>query len=394
MEDSNVRHLATANSDFGLKLWNKLASGKRENVFISPFSIASALALASVGATTTAPQPTSFWTRFLTPTTSVRDEMRKVLRHEVMGHTEESMVGAETAYIDDLAHVEDIELLVANSAWTKGDVSKEYLELVQNAFNAEVEPLTTPEAVNSWCNEKTKGHIDTLVETIPPDAVMLLLNAIYFKGAWTYQFDKELTIDAAFKNSSGEEKTVAMMMMAMNEFEYFEVARNFQMIKLPYGKKQEDGNRFAAYVFLPDRSSTMDKFISSLDINNWHKWRSQTRVCEGTLHMPRIKIEYGARSLCPELKAMGMKTAFEHGNQFDRIAPGVRISDVLHKAVIDLDEEGTTAAAVTSSEMRLESARVPPPKRFEMRVDRPFVLVISDETTEHILFVGRVENPQ
>eukprot|EP01087_Luapelamoeba_hula_P019535 TRINITY_DN647_c0_g1_i1.p1 TRINITY_DN647_c0_g1~~TRINITY_DN647_c0_g1_i1.p1 ORF type:complete len:392 (-),score=65.83 TRINITY_DN647_c0_g1_i1:405-1580(-) len=377
--------LIEAHNTFGIGLWQDLRGAAGDaaghNVFISPFSIALALSMAAAGASTEPPSGRG---------TSVREDMRVVLRHQQLG-AEEDVLALCGALLSELNQATDVELIVGNSAWTSAVVKPEYVEAVSNAFRAEVRPLQSAQEINEWCATKTKGMIKKILDDLPPACVMVLVNAIYFKGIWKHKFEKNLTKDMDFTNSLGEQKKVAMMMQQRKNFLYSESAGPFQLVRLPYGESE----RFCSYVFLPNHGTTVDTLVSTFSLANWNSWRTSVRSEEGTLRMPRIKLEYGVRSLKAELSGQGMGEAFrQNSDSFARIAPGTWIDDVLHKAVVELDEEGTKAAAVTAVVIRARCAVVAPRHRFEMTVDRSFVFVIADSQNGHILFIGTIENPQ
>jgi len=342
------------------------------NVFMSPLSVSLALSMAEIGATD-----------------DTLLELSKVLRHTGGLQDESSLTDAISHMIHHLLHADpEVKFLIANSAWAKAseNISEEYIQTVQKVFDAEVQPLSAPKAINDWCAQKTNNLIPHMIDKINPDEILMLINAIYFKGSWAKKFDKQFTSSKLFK-SGRKTAEVKMMSQTRDNFLYLE-EESFQMVTLDYGK----ADRFAATVLLPRESVDINEFIqSSLNTEHWKEWQSSLRSKKGTLHLPRIKVEYGARSLKEALQTQGIKKAFCGG--FDRIHPSIKISDVLHKAVMELDEEGTEAAAVTVVRMTMQ-CRVKRDSPFVMNVDHPFLFAISDKQSGLIVFLGMIVDPQ
>jgi len=368
--------LVASTNAFSVDLFRRLveAEGKK-NVFVSPLSVALALSMAASGATEGA----------------VRDSMRTALHQTKMGS--EEAIQTQFKYMVKAclqAPSDGIQFLVANSAWHKeGEVRADYKELVNEYFGAELLPLSTAGAINSWVSDKTEGLISNLVSVLPDEAVMVLVNTIYFKAAWQHQFNKSNTKEEQFHPSEGDSYGVQMMSMKRNLF-YFEEEGRLQMIQLSYGEQQ----RFCASIILPHPSVTVDDYIQSLTPEEWERYARSVESREGTLFLPRIKLEWGTRSLKGELCAQGMEPAFKSPDAFNRIGDRIFISDVLHKTVLEVDEEGTKAAAATA--VLMLRARIVRQSKgpFEMKVDRPFIFAISDKRTRALIFLGKIDRPQ
>jgi serpin B len=226
-----------------------------------------------------------------------------------------------------------------------------------------------------------------LDEEIHPLTMMFLINAIYFKGTWTYEFDATLTSDALFTLPDGSRKNCQMMSQE-NEFQYFE-NDDFQAVDLPYG----DGD-YRMTVFLPHRGKDVDFLISELNQQNWNRWINSFSRRQMNLQLPKFTLEYEIK-LNEVLKALGMEVAFSpccadfiKMYRKDEVGLNLYISKVKHKTFVEVNEEGTEAAAVTSVEMRLESAI-----GLMMRVDRPFMFAIREKSSDTILFVGKIVEP-
>ncbi|UCB52669.1 MAG: serpin family protein, partial [Candidatus Zixiibacteriota bacterium] len=235
--------------------------------------------------------------------------------------------------------------------------------------------------------ENTNGKITQIVDPpIDPLMVMFLINAIYFKGTWTCEFDKELTKDADFFLPNGSRKPCKLMTRE-DEFRYFENS-DFQAIDLPYG----DGD-FSMIVFLPRRNTNIDSLIADLNQENWDRWISSFSERKGTLELPRFTLKYELK-LNDVLKALGMAIAFQpfvaDFSNMCKARGDLYISEVKHKTFVEVNEEGTEAAAVTSVGVAITSVD---PTVFWMRIDRPFIFAIRENRSQTLLFVGKIVEP-
>jgi len=281
-----------------------------------------------------------------------------------------------------------VKFQIANSIWYRQGWTFEEVFFNQclTYFNAEVSGLdfNDPNAkntINGWVNDNTNGKIKEIVDIINPEDVMFLINAIYFKGTWTYEFDVSKTKDDLFTLPDGSKKTCKMMVQK-NDFQYFSNA-DFQAIDLPYG----DGG-FRMTVFLPRPEKNIDDFIAELGAENWGLWMNSFSEQKGTLELPRFKLEY-KKKLNDVLNALGMGIAFNGQADFTKMyrLGGLFISRVKHRTFVEVNEEGTEAAAVTSVVVSYESAG------FSMRVDRPFIFVIRENQSNTMLFIGKIVEP-
>lgn len=356
----------------GFDLFRVLAAAKPEgNVFISPYSIHTALTMAWAGARG-----------------ATASDMATVMHLQATEALESaSSLGRTLASADSMARFD-----IANSMWVRQGlpVKPEYQSLVERSFNGRAATLDflDPSAlriINGWVKEKTNGMIGRILDRIPGNAALYLINAIYFKGKWQRQFDKSLTADNAFHLTGGGTKQLPFMRQD-GEFQYLRGDR-FQAVRLPYG-----AGRFAMYVFLPDAREGLDSFLETLDSDRWAQWLAGFGKAKGQVLLPRFKADF-FRDLVPALGKLGMGRAFRSEADFSGIADqGLAISEVLHKAVVEVDEEGTEAAAVTSIGVRFTSVR-PGPEPFEMIVDHPFLMAIADGETGTVLFLGAINEP-
>ena len=364
---------------FGIDLLRVLSNERPgTNVFISPASIAFALAMTRGGAVG-----------------ETRDAMADALHlpATVPGVTER----ADSALIAGMNEtIKDVDLSVANSLWGREGIEfkKDFLARNRRCYGAELRVLdfndaSAPKTINAWVAEKTHDKIKGVVDEISPNSILYLINAIYFKGAWATKFDKDLTEDGPFHAAGGAEVVVPFMNRA-GKFEYLEDPL-FQAVRLPYG----DG-RTAMYVFLPDTASSLDAFRAALTPERWAEWLGRFAERDGRLALPRFRREYEAKLKGP-LSVLGMAVAFDptranFSNMLDTGGEKAYIHDVIHKTFVEVNEEGTEAAAVTSVEMKLTSA-MEPPRRFVMVCDRPFFYAIVDSRTGLVLFMGEMANP-
>ncbi|UCH84731.1 MAG: serpin family protein, partial [Candidatus Latescibacterota bacterium] len=288
-----------------------------------------------------------------------------------------------------------VEITIANSLWGRDgfEFAHEFLKTNKAYFGAEVTTLDfddpkSAQTINRWVEEATQGKIDSIVERIPPHIVLFLINAIYFNGQWQFEFDPSMTQDQTWHLSDGGEETAAMM-TRFGSYLYLR-REGFQAVRLPYGT-----GRLAMYVFLPDSPSGLEQLLAGLNVDTWSQWIASFRSKDGVVMLPRFKIEYMSR-LNSALEAMGMGVAFQEGRADFSGMPAAPadlfVSEVIHKAVVEVNEEGTEAAAVTKVSIGVTSVQ-PEEERFEFVADHPFFFVIYDELSQSILFLGILNNP-
>ncbi len=355
----------------------KLAAKKPDsNIVVSPYSVSTALSMAYNGAGS-----------------KTKTEMQNVL--DYTGLSDEAVNQQNSSLYKSLMQVNpSSELTVANAMFANKNFEfvKAFMDSNQKYYGAKLETLdfadlSTVNKINNWVKDNTKSKIPSILDKVAPDAVLYLVNAVYFKGVWLDEFKKDETQPVDFKLSNGSKKTVEMMNRSA-KMSYF-AGNNFQAVMLPYKDK-----RLQMCIFLPDKKSNITAFINSLTSESWSEWREQFRKEEGHLGLPRFKVEYKTE-LSEVLKAAGMPCAFEDNcADFKKmIEQNAMISRVLHKTYLEVNEKGTEAAAATAIEMSVTSAPMNPKPPFEMICDRPFVVAIRDEKTNAILFVGAIVDP-
>lgn len=371
--------LVSASTSFGFKLYHEVArESAAKNIFISPASVALCLAMTYNGAVG-----------------ETKEGMQSAL--EIHGLTHGELNRAYAALRSELENPDPkVQLQIANSLWARKGISFNPAFIARNKefYGAEVTALDfgdpgAPAIINAWVKDKTKDKIDKIVDSIDAQSVLFLINAIYFKGAWSAEFDKAKTKDDAFTTASGLKKRLPMMTQS-GKYNYHET-KNFQAVSLPYG-----GGRVSMYVFLPAAGTNINQFLPSLTTANWGAWMREFSKTEGVIALPRFKVEYEIL-LNASLKTLGMGVAFDPDRaNFTGMFQGGQnafISKVKHKTFAEVNEEGTEAAAVTSTEMVVTSMPAQR-KTFRMVVDRPFFFVIRDNKTGSVLFLGSIVDPQ
>ena len=370
--------LSAANTRFGFKLYSEIgrqSAGK--NVFISPVSVALALAMTYNGAEG-----------------ETKQAMARGLELSGMSLEEVNRAYAEL-HRSFQALDPKVQIEIANSLWGRKDTKfrPDFFQRTKEFYNAEVRALdfadaSAPATINGWVKEKTHDKIGKIVDQIGQDSILFLINAIYFKGKWAEEFDKAETSDQDFTLSGGKVKKHPMMSQT-GRYPYFK-GDNFQAVSLPYGNK-----RVSMYVFLPEKGTGLEEFLKGMDGPAWDRWMSQFKETKGDIVLPRFKLEYEI-TLNDALKSLGMGLAFDadRADFSNMLQESQRafISSVKHKSFVEVNEEGTEAAAVTSVEVQTTSIRVER-DTFRMVVDRPFFFAIRDNQTGTILFMGSINDP-
>ena len=370
--------VVTANTKLGFSLFNEIRKTEQDkNIFISPFNISVALAMTLNGAA---------------------GETEQAMTNTLQLHGLDSeSINTGYAGLRQTLLTSDpkVTLTIANSLWARQGFSfkPDFLQRNTQFFGAEISTLdfdnsSASKTINQWVDTNTNGKIQRIVgDQIDPITVLFLINAIYFKGTWQKEFDPSKTREGPFHLANGDEKQVPMMRQ-QRWYPYYR-EENFQAISLAYGDGQ-----MSMYIFLPDRESDLNIFLENLNAESWENWMSQFHEQDVSLVMPKFKLEYG-KTLNDPLKALGMDVAFDPElADFSRMASlefgNLYIEKVVHKTFVEVNEEGTEAAAATSVEVGVKS--VPPPP-ISFSVDRPFFFAIRDNETKTVLFMGVVVEP-
>jgi serpin B len=363
------------NNAFAFELFKKLYN-KNENLFFSPYSIRSALAMT-----------------FLGSEKETREQMSKVLHLDL----NKAIAGQEFLDFDNrmknLNKDAKLKISIANSLWKKDNkkypFKEDYLDLTKKYYDAAIFPLPIKaKPINDWVFNNTKGRIPSIItdNDITPLTRLILTNAIYFKGEWRDKFRKENTQKDTFATSSN--KKVEVDMMSQTTFVDYLEDENEQAIRLPYS----DGTLLMTIVLPKEKGNltSLSREMNADFIDN--PSFSTTKV---KIFIPKFTFSWG-KELSLVLKNLGMKDAFDEAADFSGMTKEkiLHIDKVLHKAFVEVNEKGTEAAAVTAVMMMKTTAMPNMEKPIVFRADRPFMVFINENTTGNILFMGTVINPK
>jgi serpin B len=287
-----------------------------------------------------------------------------------------------------------IQLLIANSLWagSRWPIKPEFLQHCRKLYRAEVRNVDfvaphTADRINDWVKQQTHDKIDRLISAHDLNAMtmLILLNAIYFKGSWSQPFDPAITRVGDFHLPDGHKKRVRLMQQS-GRYRYYEETA-FQAVSLPYGT-----GRGSLMLYLPRHVSSLAEFQAQLTEKNWRHWLEHFDETPGSIALPRFKIE-DEQQLNQPLAALGMTVAFSDQADFGNLSDvPARISAVRHKALMEVNEEGTVAAAATA--VTIQARAMAPTRRFQFTLDRPFFCALVDNQTGAILFMGSIVDPQ
>jgi serpin B len=362
-----------ASNRFAFSLLAELHGAQPDsNLFMSPLSAHMALGMALNGAAD-----------------STFEAMRKTLGFDTSVMTE--INSAYATLLELLVGLDPrVEFRIGNSVWLRQGFPflPSFGDTVSTYFDAPVserdfDDPATVDTINSWVESATNGKIDEIVDSIDANDVAFLINAIYFKGTWTHQFDPADTRDDSFRLLDGSTKTVKMMNRSGTHGVRF--TPEYAAVDLPYG-----GQAFSMTIVVPDPSSNLNELVASLTPAAWEELLSGLGDQRIAVAMPRFELEW-KRQLKAALAAFGMAVAFDSFeadfSNLSRARDDLHISSVLQKTFVNVNEEGTEAAAATSVTVSVTSA---PPS---IRADRPFLFAIRERLSGTILFVGAIVDP-
>lgn len=379
-DDNNARELTSAEkavvssgNSFGLTIFKSMAEAEtNENLFISPLSISMALGMTMNGANG-----------------ETKAAMENALSFN--GLSSEAINQSYRDLIDLLTNLDsDVKFDIANSIWAREGIQfrDDFYNTNKTYFDAETRSMNfadpqTLAIINNWISDKTNGKIKDMLDSIPDDAIMYLINAIYFKGTWTFEFDETKTQDEFFTDNTGQQ-LACKMMKQKSKYGYFENDL-FQAIDLPYGN-----TKFSMTILLPKSGKTTGDIVAQMSNTEWQSWLNSFSQDSVNLSLPKFKVEY-KKELSEILKSLGMGIAFSDQADFTNMLEtgGIQISRVIHQTFIEVDEAGTEAAAATVVEMRFTSAGPEDIERF-MVINHPFIFVIRDHHSNTNLFMGRI----
>jgi serpin B len=372
---------AQGNNVFALNLYRdlRIADG---NIFFSPFSIRTALAMTGAGA---------------------REETAAQIKNTLQFSLEGEAL--HKAFVDSITALNtgggtDYEMSIANSLW--GDKTSTFLqpfiEINKNFYGGALERLDFRNAsenarlrINTWVEEQTRKKITNLLTpgSVSTDTRLVLVNAVYFKGLWTEPFDKKLTQNAPFYCVGGKTVNAPLMTFSTPQHLPFYKEDGLKVIELDY-----QGDDISMLIVLPDTADGLAAVEARLDEAALSSWIAAMKRRSVQVHLPRFTLTWGAHNIVPHLRSLGMVDAFNAEKADFSAIDGTRnllISGVFHKAFVDVYEEGTEAAAATGVVVGVTSMP-PPPEIF--RADRPFLFFIREKATGAILFMGRLTEPE
>lgn len=364
-----------ADNAFALDFFREVVAtaDEKKNAFVSPLSLTMALGMLYNG---TSPEAGAEMAASLGVADFTPEEINAYYR--TMGR---ALLAADPS----------TELAIANSIWSREGypVKEAFYQVNKTYYDAEVNSRdfglkATLDEINSWCADKTRGKITEILDVIPADAVMYLINAVYFKGQWKYEFDENLTRDEDFTLAGGERKSVKMMNQEAG-LPYFS-GRSVDCVELPYGN-----GAFGMILMLPREGGTVDELIGALDAAAYNEISSNLRETNILIKLPRFKQECDF-TLNDAVAGLGIRRIFSPGGNLNGIAddPRLFVSNIRQKSFVEVNEKGTEAAAVTSIEITTTSV----PSTPQFFADKPFVYLIREKSTGAILFIGRMDDPE
>lgn len=382
-QESDLNQLVTGNNTFALDLYSILKKEKG-NMFLSPYSISSALAMTYGGARG-----------------DTAKEMAEAL-HFGLGTDRIHPAFAElSAIFNEIQKKGHVQLHIANSLWPQKDypVLPEYLTLIKQHYGVSITPVDyvkaseqAREIINRWVEDKTEGKIKDLIhqEALNYLTTLVLVNAIYFKGKWASPFDPEDTDESDVFYPSEYREVQVSMMYQQGEFGYAEI-KGAQLLELPYIGKQ-----LSMVVILPEKVEGVPEIENRLTEKNLEAWLSRLSQQDVKVYLPKFNVTWGTFDLMRPLQASGMRKAFNlESADFSGIdgTKDLFIGSVFHKTFIEVNEEGTEAAAATAVVEEWGALYAEPALFTLFEADHPFLFLIRDNVTKSILFLGRVVDP-
>ncbi|NBB19764.1 serpin family protein [Runella sp. CRIBMP] len=364
-------NFASLTDDFAFDFFKRLNEQEPsdKNVFVSPLSLHMALGMLLNGANG-----------------QTADEIQKTLKLNGI-----SLADANATYlklIEGLPKTDPkVTLGLANSVWNRNTFQPEtdFVNILKNSFKAEASQFSGSDAtpLNTWASDKTNGKIKKVLDKIEPQMVLFLMNALYFKGDWTTSFDEQKTTDYPFQLAESKTKNVKMMQMK-NKIS-FANRDGYFAYKLPYGN-----GRYSMTVLVPIGTQGVNDLVTKLTASEWNQLQQGLKEVDNlSIGLPRFTIEYEVY-LNNVLEKMGMPSAFlPNVADLSKISKTqkLNVGFVKQNTYVAVDEKGTEAAAVTTIGVELTSL----PQTYY--ADRPFVFIISEKTSDTVLFMGKIVNP-
>lgn len=368
--------LISSNNEFGFDLLKTIHEEEEtdKNVLISPMSISMSLGMTMNGAVG-----------------NTASEIRNTLGFGNMSQA--NINGTYRAILDDIPNMDpQVTVNISNSIWSNDqyNVLQSFTDTNKRYFDAEVSQLdfsdpNSKDIINQWVDDATEGKISKIIDQTRSDDLMFLINAVYFLADWKYEFDPQNTSTSNFNLINNTFVQTDMMFSSKIDFEFY-TDNDVELISLPYGSS----GQFQFTAIKPGANSDLNQLISIFNQNNWDQWIDQSMTGHDMhIRFPKFETDYKIK-LNSILQTLGMQVPFSGSANFSKIVEdlGLAISRVDHKTYMKLDEQGTEAAAVTSTGVTVTS--VPPTVSF----DEPFLYVIHEKETGAILFIGKMMNPQ
>jgi len=378
---NDLKNMAKANNKFAFELYSQLSKSEKGNIFYSPLSIFTALAMTYEGARG-----------------QTADEMKSALHFSTNSISRQNFV---YIYNEFNKKNKDYELKMLNNLWLqKGyNVLKTYKDNVKKYYSGEITNLDfinetekSRQAINDLIRKNTNNKIRDLLspDSVKPLTRLIITNAIYFKESWQWEFDKSKTKEQNFRIN--ETKAIRTKMMSIQpdevKFNYADLG-NLQILELPY-----KGEKNSMLILLP--SGDIKELENSLTEEKLVEYKNKMQKTKfDSIYIPKFKFELGYDKLKENLKEMGIISAFENTKADFSAITGNRelfISDIVHKAHIEVDEKGTEAAAATAAVMTF-TAMPDAPEPIVFKADHPFIFIIQEKNTGIILFIGKVLDP-
>jgi serpin B len=367
-----------SSNEFGIGLFTKIGKEENKNLMLSPLSASTALTMLLNGCGG-----------------DTYSQLQGTLKYPA-GMTIEDINEAYKSLVEQLLQADPkVKLALANAIFyrTGFSVKAPFLAVMDNDYSAEIEGLdfSVPSAlttINKWASDNTNGKIPEVLKTIDNDAVMFIMNALYFNGDWSYQFDKSLTEERPFYPDGGNSTDVTTMNGEVGS--KVTGGNGYKAIEMPYGR-----TNFTMVVIVPDEN--LNAFYPSFTSQLWNQITSELdgmdEFCKTKVFMPKFKFSY-EKKLNDQLKSMGMVDAFiPYKADLSGISDNsIYVSFVKQNTFVEVDEEGTEAAAVTTIAI-LQTISMPP-QTSQFVIDKSFIFAIRERTTNTLLFIGQVVNPK
>jgi serpin B len=360
--------IISSNNDFAFSFFREIASEQEDNYMVSPVSLSLAMGMLFNG------------------TQGITTEMMS----EGLGYANfntENLSEINKNIIDNLTSE---NFKIANSNWIKQgfDVKQDFIDLNKKYYYAEVktEDFNNPNTVdkiNNWASNQTNQKIKTIIDEISNDAVLFLINAIYFKADWKLEFEEKNTTKQLFYPETENGELVDMMHLETDKL-FYQKNDLFSSVILPY-----KNDKYSMTVLLPNEDKSTNDIVEKLNSNTWENWQNNYETTDVRLSLPKFKFEY-KNSLNDELSNLGFGDLFGTPNLLGISDDNLTVSKVLQKTFIDVNEKGTEAAAVTVIGIEVTSL----PLVSEINCNKPFLFLITEKNTGSICFIGKVGKPE